>query len=343
MTAQPNDVLPRSGRRRRANGEGTVFQRRDGRWVAEASAPAGSLTPTKRITIYGRTQKEARNKLKAETQALERGRPRPSRVPTLAEYGARHFGHTLPAQVASGHTSTRTVMFYDFLWRTHVEPLLGHHKLTALTNDVLRDWLTDRAKVVSPRTGRTLSVRTRQAVYGVLRAVLNEAVRDGHIERNRLSSTGVRAPKGERPRVGVVSEPAMVALLKQLGGTWLHTLVLLMYLTGARPGEALGAQWADLDLEGGTWDICRTLARVPRADGHGTRLGFDKPKTPGSQARIALPGSLVDELRRHRDVQDQKRRQAGSWHDMDLVFNTRTGTPLALGAWVRNTRRGVLR
>ena len=338
MTAQPNDALPRSGRRRRANGEGTVFQRRDGRWVAEASAPAGSLTPTKRITIYGRTQKEARDKLKAETQALERGRPRPSRVPTLAEYGARHFGHTLPAQVASGHTSTRTVMFYDFLWRTHVEPLLGHHKLTALTDDVLRDWVTDRAQVVSPRTGRTLSVRTRQAVYGVLRAVLNQAVRDGHIERNRLSSTGVRAPRGERPRVSVVSETPMVALLKQLAGTWLHTLVLLMYLTGARPGEALGAQWADLDLEGGTWDICRTLARVPRADGHGTRLGFDKPKTPGSQARIALPGSLVTELLRHRDRQDQKRRQAQSWHDTDLVFSTSTGTPLALGNVLRKLK-----
>ena len=120
MTAQPNAASPRSGRRRRANGEGTAFQRCDGRWVAEASAPAGSLTPTKRITIYGRTQKEARDKLKAETQALERGRPRPSRVPTLAEYGARHFGHTLPALVATGHNSPRTVEFYRHLWNTHV-------------------------------------------------------------------------------------------------------------------------------------------------------------------------------------------------------------------------------
>lgn len=97
-----------------------MFQRRDRRWVAEASAPAGSLTPTKRITIDRRTQKKARDKLKAETQALERGRPRPSRVPTLAEYGARHFGHTLPALVATGHNSPRTVEFYRHLWNTHV-------------------------------------------------------------------------------------------------------------------------------------------------------------------------------------------------------------------------------
>jgi len=342
MTAQPNDASPRSGRRRRANGEGTVFQRRDGRWVAEASAPAGSLTPTKRITIYGRTQKEARDKLKAETQALERGRPRPSRVPTLAEYGARHFGHTLPTLVATGHNSPRTVEFYRHLWNIHVTPFLGHHRLTALTHDVLRDWQTNRAQTESTHTGKPLSPRTQQAVYGVLRAVLNEAIRDGLLERNPLSATGVRAPKGERGRPSALSDQTMTTLLRQVDGTWLHALIMLMYLTGARPGEAVGVCWADLDLEAGVWDISRTIARVPVDDGEGTTLGFSEPKTTSSKAPIALPRSAVEVLLEQRERLEQQRsgaeRDGRRWAHLDLVFATRAGTPLALGNVLRKLK-----
>jgi len=342
MTAQPNDALPRSGRLRRANGEGTVFQRRDGRWVAEASAPAGSLTPTKRITIYGRTQKEARDKLKAETQALERGRPRPSRSPTLAEYGAKHFSHTLPALVATGHNSPRTVEFYRHLWNTHVAPFLGHHKLAALTNHILRDWQTDRAHAISIHTGKPLSPRTQQAVYGVLRAVLNEAIRDGLLERNPLSGTGVRAPKGERGRPSALSDGTIIALLQQMNGTWLYPLIVLMYLTGVRPGEAVGVRWGDLDLEAGTWDISRTIARVPKDDGDGTTLGFSEPKTPSSKAPIALAASAVEVLLEQRTRLEQQKcsaeRERRSWADLDLVFATRSGTPLALGNVLRKLK-----
>ena len=35
-SASPDEPEGRKGKRGRANGEGTVFQRKDGRWVAEA-------------------------------------------------------------------------------------------------------------------------------------------------------------------------------------------------------------------------------------------------------------------------------------------------------------------
>ena len=46
-------------------------------------------------------------------------------------------------------------------------------------------------------------------------------------------------------------------------------LVLLMLTTGARPGEALAASWADLDLPAGTWRISGSLGRVASPDGQG--------------------------------------------------------------------------
>ena len=47
---------------RPGNGEGTICQRKDGRWCAAAYA----LTPgggEKRVYVYGRTREEARDKL----------------------------------------------------------------------------------------------------------------------------------------------------------------------------------------------------------------------------------------------------------------------------------------
>ncbi|MGI8433408.1 MAG: tyrosine-type recombinase/integrase, partial [Nocardioidaceae bacterium] len=261
---------------------------------------------------------------------------------TLAEYGIKHFTRTLPALVATGHNSPRTVEFYRHLWNTHVVPFLGHHRLTALTNDVLRDWQTDRAQATSTHTGKPLSARTQQAVYGVLRSVLNEAIRDGLLERNPLSATGVRAPKGERGRPSALSDATIIALLRQIVGTWLHALVVLMYLTAVRPGEALGLRWADLDLEAGTWDISRTIARVPKDDGDGTTLGFSEPKTPSSKAPVALASTAVDVLLEQRQRVEQQRHKAEGegrpWADLDLVFATRAGSPLALGNVLRKLK-----
>src|SRR6266566_3095140 len=45
--------------KRRGRGEGTVFQRKDGRWVAELTLEDGKRKP-----LYGKTQEEAIAKLK---------------------------------------------------------------------------------------------------------------------------------------------------------------------------------------------------------------------------------------------------------------------------------------
>jgi len=97
------------------------------------------------------------------------------------------------------------------------------------------------------------------------------------------------------------------------------------------------------DLKAGTWDISRTIARVPRDDGDGTKLGFSEPKTPSSKARTALAASAVEVLLlEQRTRLEQQRchaeRERRSWVDLDLVFATRSGTPLALGNVLRKLK-----
>lgn len=62
-------------------GQGTVYRRRDGRWSGQIRRPDGG-----RETVYGRSEKEARERLAAVRWTLESQPPdRNAAVPALAE------------------------------------------------------------------------------------------------------------------------------------------------------------------------------------------------------------------------------------------------------------------
>jgi hypothetical protein len=61
----PNSRDPKgrkSRSRKRANGEGTIYQRRDGRYEGAAFVPTTAGT-VKRIRLYGRTREDVRRQL----------------------------------------------------------------------------------------------------------------------------------------------------------------------------------------------------------------------------------------------------------------------------------------
>ena len=59
---------------KRANGEGSVFRRSDGRWSGELSYrdEHGAM---RRRTVYGRTQTEVRSKMRVLRERLDAGAP----------------------------------------------------------------------------------------------------------------------------------------------------------------------------------------------------------------------------------------------------------------------------
>ena len=63
-----------ASRRTRANGDGTIYQRKDGRWEAAGYVLAAGGT-RKRIRVYGTTRKEAADKLTEAVAVSNRGLP----------------------------------------------------------------------------------------------------------------------------------------------------------------------------------------------------------------------------------------------------------------------------
>ncbi len=293
--------------KRRANSEGTVVQRGDGRWMAQLTLPGGQ-----RRSFYGKTQAEVISKLREARQRLDEGLP-----PTPEKLTVGQWLETWLRDSVAHAVRPRTAVRYGEIVRCHLAPRLGHVRLAHLQPaDVERAMREALEAGQSPR-----SVLHHRAV---LRAALNHAIRHGLIARNAAAlAAAPHVPEGEHEAI----TPARAkAILQAVQGDSLEALFLLLLSTGMREGEALGLQWADVNLDAGTASIRRVLQRV------NGEWAFREPKTRRSRRTVSLPAPVVAALREHRARQLEERLRLGpDWQGEqwgNLVFPNETGGPL---------------
>ncbi|WP_409471577.1 tyrosine-type recombinase/integrase [Streptomyces sp. HC307] len=324
-----------SRRRTRANGDGTVYQRKDGRWEAAGYVLAPGNT-RKRIRVYGTTRKEALAKLTEKIAASNRGLPVPSAQGSVAAYLTYWLEN-----VAVHHLRENTHPRYTACVHRYLIPGLGKKKLTKLTAKDVRTWLNQLRTTCQCCTRRIdtrrdqprccaagqccrklLSPLTLTYIHSVLKSALEHAVREEEIPRNvaRNVRTGTPRPRRFEPLTADEARQFLAATR----GHRLHALFELALHTGLRKGELLGLHWEDLDLDAGTAAIRRTLQRT--SAGGLTTL---PTKTRASERRIALPARCLHSLKLHREQQQREREAAGtSWQRSGHVFVTVQSGPI---------------
>ncbi|MEU0704514.1 tyrosine-type recombinase/integrase [Streptomyces bacillaris] len=321
-----------ASRRVRANGDGTVYQRKDGRWEAAGYVLAPGNT-RKRVRIYGTTRKDALAKLTEKIAASNRGLPVPSAQGSVAAYLTYWLEN-----VALHHLRENTHTRYTTCVHRYLIPGLGKKKLTKLTAKDIRTWLNQLrttcqcctrhidARRDEPRCcaagsccSKWLSPLTLAYIHSVLKSALEHAVREEEIPRNVARNVRTGTPRPRRFEPLTASEARQ--LLTATQDHRLHALFELALHTGLRKGELLGLRWEDLDLDAGTAAIRRTLQRT--AAGGLTTL---PTKTRASERRIALPTRCAQSLKLHREQQQREREAAGTtWQDSGHVFTTAQG------------------
>ncbi|WP_222272458.1 tyrosine-type recombinase/integrase [Modestobacter marinus] len=294
---------------RRANGEGSIFRRKDGTWSAELSYrdDYGSL---KRRTVYGKTQAEVRTKLRDARERAESGAPVKDASMTVAAW----LDEWITKSLAASDRKQATKDLYATIARTHLAPTVGTIPLGRLRpSDVEALIVTKRDAGLAPSTIRT--------IYTVLRAALGIASRDGLIRSNPAAT--VKRPGVERKDAPHLTAEQAQALLDAIRGDRLDALFRVMLATGLRRGEALALHWSDVDLDAGLLRVRWTLSRTSRG------LRLDEPKTDKSRRTVPLPRSAIAALAAHRTRQAEERRAtADAYEDHGLVFTTEIGTPL---------------
>ena len=294
--------------KRRGNNEGSIYKRKDGRWAATLSLGyAGGKR--RRKTLYGRTQREVQEKLRAAQRAQQDGLPVDHKRQTV-----RQFLSAWLAENVKPTRRTSTYASYESLVRVHILPSIGDISLTKLGPQHLQAMLN--AKLAAG-----LSRRTVRYLYSIMHMALAQAERWGAVPRNvaRL----VDPPSQQSREVQPLEAEEARQFLEAVRGDRLAALWTVALAVGLRRGEALALRWEDIDFKRRTLSVRQSLQRI---DG---RLQSVSPKTPRSVRTIALPDALVEALQAHRTRQLEERLGAGpQWQDSGLVFTTAIGTPL---------------
>ena len=290
------DVYPRK------NAEGKVIGYRGAYWVRTAEGP-------KRRYVSGKNKTEARAALKKIKADKDGGLVFDTPALTLGEYLERWLHDSVRDTVRQ-----RTWERYEQIVRLHLKPSLGHVRLKDLSPAHVRGLYREKLDA-------SLSPRTVQYVHVTLHKALKDAVSDGLIARN--VTEGVKAPRPKKKEVNALSPEQARALLEAAREDRMEALYVLAVHCGLRQGELLGLRWDDVDLEGGTLMVRRTLS-LTEEHGH----IFEAPKNSRGRAvkltRVAAR-ALKDHLGRQLGEIDAL---GGDYRDGGLVFPSERGQPM---------------
>src|SRR5437879_12755565 len=132
--------------KRRANHEGTIYKRQDGRWVASVTLPGG-----KRKSFYGKTRQEVAQKLTVGLKARQDGLPLPSDQLKVGRYLEEWLITVQPSLRPSAWKR------YEELLRLYILPALGMLTLARLEPRHLQKLYADcLAKGLAPATVRQI-------------------------------------------------------------------------------------------------------------------------------------------------------------------------------------------
>lgn len=292
---------------RGSRGEGSVFQRTDGRWVA--SIPLGD---GKKKTEYYDDKRSAERARRRMLHELETGRLVTGKGPLLGEY----LDYWLGIQRETLKASTYS-MYYRFLMK-RVTPALGQMKLQNLTGDMFQSLYVTWRK-------EEMAATTIRMIHTILKRAFDDAVRWKKISFNPVRDAD--PPRVPRRDMQVLDISQSQKLLEFAKGTKFDCL-LHIALLGLRKGEILGLRWQDIDFERKELRISRALSYIHNPDtGH---YGFviDEPKTASSRRTLSLPKFIINSLHEHRMSQQEKQSRSPEWSDLNLVFCTGTGSYL---------------
>lgn len=198
----------------------------------------------------------------------------------------------------------------------HVKPSIGKiplNKLSSLDLQKLYKRLLTGGRVErieSKSQPKGLSAKTVRNMNQVISSAMNLAIDQKLIATN--PTDGCALPKLEHKEMKTLSAEQLAVLLREARERGVFELYYIELATGLRRGELLGLKWEDIDLEGGTIQVRRQIARI---DGEVVEAPL---KTKNSYRSVSIRQDAVELLR-------EQRRKTNSQY----VFPSPTGDPIS--------------
>ena len=280
--------------KKRANGEGSIRKRSDGRWEGRYTAGYDPETG-KRITknVLAKTQAEVKEKL---AKAIEESKKLD--IVRSDEYTVAEWLRLWYELYAKPNIRPTTADSYHRSIESHVIPRIGEIKLKKLTSrDIQRMYkdLQENGRLRKSKKQQSgLSNATVRGIHMMLHNALDRAVKERLILRNPTEDCII--PKIQKQEMKILRLEDMKAYMEAADKRGVLPMFYLELVTGIRKGELTALLWSDLDEER------RTISVSKQAVGDRNRnVTISRPKTENSVRQISIPQSAVELLRQEHE------------------------------------------
>ena len=198
----------------------------------------------------------------------------------------------------------------------HIKPSIGKiplGKLSSLDLQKLYKRLLSGGRVErveSKKQPKGLSAKTVRNINQVISSAMDFAIDQKLIVTN--PTDGCALPKLEHREMKTLPTEQLASFLHEAKESGVFELYYIELATGLRRGELLGLKWEDIDLERGTIQVRRQIARI---DGEVVEAPL---KTKNSYRSVSIGHDAVEILK-------EQRRKTNS----EYVFPSSTGGPIS--------------
>ncbi|QJC22040.1 tyrosine-type recombinase/integrase [Arcanobacterium buesumense] len=158
--------------------------------------------------------------------------------------------------------------------------------ISTLTKTAVESWIAWQRSQPT-RTGGFYSPKSIRNAQGILSSVCEYAIEQGIISSN--PAKGVKIPRDQAKKEKMYLTGEQIAKILEHLPERFHPLILLIYSTGIRRGEAIALTPADFDFDANPATV--RIEKAFKKDKQGSYLG--SPKSRAAYRTITLPANVV--------------------------------------------------
>lgn len=261
-----------------AKGE-NIFKRKDGRWEARYIKGYELSGKIKYGFCYGKTYKEAKDKVIRIKAALIVGRP----IPGAGTKRQFSFYCDEWLNTSRSRVKPSTYVKYSSTLEKHIKPKLGECSVQAISNSLVN-------KFADELIDEGLCAKTVKDVLIVLRSIIKYTSKQ---VPGALSEIEILPPKETKKEMRVLSKDEESSFIEHLMSDLDECKfgVLLALLTGIRIGELCAMRWDSVSIEERTIKVSATMQRLHDYNNEGnqrTKVVVGTPKSETSARVIPM-------------------------------------------------------
>ncbi len=304
--------MDQSTKKNRRKGEGSIYQRKDGRWAASVSVGVNPLTgKPKRKVLYADSEKEILAALKAFNRDFEK------LDFTKDELTLNQWMNFWLNEYKKNKVKPRSFQRYYGLYKNYIEQsYVASLKLNIIKSPELQIFFNS-----VKATPNTLKY-----IYTLLKSCMEDAYKQDYVVKNPcLAVVLPKIPKTHKQKyLNSTEYKAAIKYLVENIKKGHNLLLLFDLLTGLREGEILGLEWSDVDLEEKSVYVNKTYSRQAIYNESNKVTGYVKTlgSTKNDEVRyMPLPDILIEPLKELRiKFQEKKAKKPNRYKKLELVF-----------------------